>query len=414
MRSDLFVSRQRVSPVRDGPAGAVLEGFTEALSQMGYAARVARGHLRAAEHFVDWTDRRRLQLCELNVAALAGFDRHIGRCRCPRYGPVNRIRVVPGARLFLRYLCDARIINEFAVRPAPDDPVLLTAFNQWMRHQRGVRETTISRYRPDICELLTRVGADPTRIDAGVLRTMFLEQNRTSGSAAAQSCAKALRMFVRFLIAGGYCAVGLDAAIPAVGHWRLTTLPRYLPTTDVNRLLDSCDRASPVGRRNRAILLLLARLGLRAGDIAQLQLSDIDWKSARIHVCGKGGCPTPLPLTQEVGKAIVDYLQDGRPQVTTQTLFVGCRAPFRPFGSCCVSVMVARALCQAGVARPSRGAAHLLRHSVATSLLRQGASLQAISTLLRHRSIETTQIYAKVAVEGLREIAQPWPEVQPC
>lgn len=131
-------------------------------------------------------------------------------------------------------------------------------------------------------------------------------------------------------------------------------------------------------------------------------------------MCGKGGCHTPLPLTQEVGEAIVEYLQHGRPQVKTQALFVGCRAPFRPFGSCCVSIMVARALCQAGVARPSRGAAHLLRHSVATSLLRQGASLQDIGTLLRHRSIDTTQIYAKVAVEELREIAQPWPEVQPC
>jgi integrase/recombinase XerD len=414
MRSDLFVSRQRIFPVRDGPAVAVFAGFTEALSQMGYAARVARGHVRAAEHFVDWTNRRGLQLCESNHAALARFDRHISRCRCPQYGPVNRSRVVPGARLFLRYLCDARIINEFAVRPAPDDPVLLTAFNQWMRHQRGVCEATITRYRPDICELLTRVGTDPSRVDAGVLRTLFLEQNRISGSAAVQTCAKALRMFVRFLIAEGYCAVGLDAAIPTVAHWRLTTLPRYLPPTDVNRLLDSCNRASPVGRRNRAILLLLARLGLRAGDIAQLQLSDIDWKGARIHVCGKGGCHTPLPLTQEVGEAIVEYLQHGRPQVKTQTLFVGCRAPFRPFGSCCVSIMVARALYQAGVARPSRGAAHLLRHSVATSLLRQGASLQDIGTLLRHRSIDTTQIYAKVAVEELREIAQPWPEVQPC
>jgi site-specific recombinase XerD len=162
-------------------------------------------------------------------------------------------------------------------------------------------------------------------------------------------------------------------------------------------------------------LLLLARLGLRASDIVHLGLNDIDWKGAWVHVCGKGRRHTRLPLTQEVGKAIVSYLQKGRPQTTADTLFVRCRAPFRAFGShAAVSVIVDRALRRAGVARPSRGAAHLLRHSVATSMLRQGASLQDIAALLRHCSIETTQIYAKVDIAALRQIAQPWPEVQPC
>ena len=222
-------------------------------------------------------------------------------------------------------------------------------------------------------------------------------------------------MFVRFLIAEGQCAVGLDAAIPTLAHWRLAALPRYLQPEDVERLIASCDRASPVGRRDRAILLLLARLGLRAGDIVHLRLSDIDWKDAWIQVCGKGRRHTRLPLTQEVGQAIVAYLQNGRPRTNADTLFVRCRAPFRAFGSPgAVSMIVDRALRRAGVVRPSRGAAHLLRHSVATSMLRQGASLQDIAAILRHRSIETTQIYAKVDITALRQIAQPWPEVQPC
>jgi site-specific recombinase XerD len=170
-----------------------------------------------------------------------------------------------------------------------------------------------------------------------------------------------------------------------------------------------------MGKRDQAILLLLARLGLRAGDIVHLRLQDIDWKNAWIIVCGKGRRETRLPLSREVGRAIVTYLKHGRPQARTDALFVCSRAPFRAFSSHnAVSVIVANAIRRTGIARPSRGAAHLLRHSLASSMLRNGASLQEISVLLRHRSIETTQIYAKVDIAALGEIAQPWPEVPSC
>jgi site-specific recombinase XerD len=160
---------------------------------------------------------------------------------------------------------------------------------------------------------------------------------------------------------------------------------------------------------------LLARLGLRAGDIVHMRLQDIDWKGAWLRVAGKGRRQTRLPLSQEVGQAIVTYLQHGRPAASTDALFLRSRAPFRGFHShATVSVIVASAMRRAGIKRPSRGAAHLLRHSIASSMLRHGASLQEISTLLRHRSIETTEIYAKVDVRGLQQIAQPWPEVRSC
>jgi site-specific recombinase XerD len=162
-------------------------------------------------------------------------------------------------------------------------------------------------------------------------------------------------------------------------------------------------------------LLLLARLGLRAGDIVHLRLQDIDWKEATIQVSGKSHRQTRLPLSQEVGHAIVEYLQQARPAACKDELFLRTRAPFRPLRShCAVSVLVDRAIRRAGVVRPARGAAHLLRHSVASSMLRQGASLQEIADLLRHRSVETTQIYAKVDVTSLQRIAQPWPEVTSC
>ncbi|MBC7924450.1 MAG: tyrosine-type recombinase/integrase [Bryobacteraceae bacterium] len=225
----------------------------------------------------------------------------------------------------------------------------------------------------------------------------------------------AVRAFLRFLIADGRCAAGLDAAIPALAHWRLSTLPRYLQPEDVERVIASCDPTTPVGTRDRAILLLLARMGLRAGDILRLRLGDIDWKEASIRVAGKGRRQVSLPLTQEIGDAIIAYIKDGRPKTDSDALFIRSRAPFRAFAShCAISMIVIEAMRRAGVTCPSRGAAHVLRHSVASSMLRQGASLQEIAGVLRHRSIATTEIYAKIDVIALRQIAQPWPEVKPC
>jgi integrase/recombinase XerD len=280
-----------------------------------------------------------------------------------------------------------------------------------MHQQRNTCDATLDRYSVYIRELLRRFGEEPSRLDVRRLRAFVLERSHC-GRAAAKMCTTALRMFLRFLIAEGQCAVGLDAAIPTLVHWRLASLPRYLQPEEVERLIAACDRASAVGRRDREILLLLARLGLRAGDIVHLRLSDIDWKDASIQVCGKGGRHARLPLTQEVGQAIVAYLKKGRPRTTVDALFLHCRAPYCAFGSpAAVSHTVGRAFRRAGVVRPSRGAAHLLRHSLATSMLRQGASLEDIATILRHRSISTTEIYAKVDITALRQIAQPWPEV---
>ena len=415
MLSEFFDSALRIQALRAGPAGAFFEGFAQALSQAGYAEITARRHLRAAEHFIYWADRQGLAMRSLTEGSLERFDRHLRRCRCPRYGHTHRLDVLHGARVFLRHLQEVGAVAVAAVERSAHDPALLRAFREWMRQQRGTCEGTLDNYAIHIRELLRRLGEEPDRFDARSLRHFVLEASRASGWATAKKCTTALRMFLRFLIAEGRCASGLEAAIPVLAHWRLAALPRYLQAQDVERLIGSCDPRSPVGRRDRAILLLLARLGLRAGDIVQLRLRDVGWKGAWIHVCGKGRRQTRLPLTQEVGQALVAYLEDGRPRIQSEAVFVRSRAPFQPFRShCAVSVIVARALRRADVKRPTRGAAHLLRHSVATSMLRSGASLQELAALLRHRSIETTQIYAKVDVTALRKIAQPWPEVQPC
>lgn len=420
MFPEYFQSASRVRDLRVGPAGPLVTSFADKLHRDGYAELTARRHLRAAEHLAHWASRVGVALDGPIAAILDGFDRHLRRRRqCPApagrpFGHTFRVQILGGARLFLHHLADAGLVSPHDDRIA-SWPSLFVSFCHWMQQQRGTCDSTLANYAIHICELLKRVGDDPTRWDARQLREFILDGSRTCGWASAKKRTTALRMLLRFLVAEGTCASSLDGAIPVLVHRRLSSLPRYLAEDDVERVLASCDRASAVGQRDHAILLLLARLGLRAGDIVRLRLRDIDWKGAWIHVSGKGRRETRLPLTHELGEALVTYLTRGRPQTDTDVVFVRSRAPFRPFRSHCgVSVIVDRAFARAGVTRPSRGAAHLLRHSVATSMLRHGVSLRDIAALLRHRSVTTTEIYAKVDVTALRTIAQPRPEVRSC
>lgn len=412
MLSEYFQSADRIRAIRSGPAGELIEHFSAALFQGGYAKVTGAHHIRAAEHFVRWATRRGIPVATLDDEALSRFGRHLVRCRCGRYAGATCREVLGGARLFLRY-------SQGVVEPAilerqtpPADPVLLWEFREWMREQRGTCDLTLDNYSIPVRALIQNCSEDPGKLDARGLRQFVLRHGGGSRWTATR-CTTALRMFLRFLIAEGRCRAGLLGAIPVMAHWRLAALPRYLPPKDVERIIESCDAASRRGKRDRAILLLLARLGLRAGDIVQMRLRDIDWKGAWLYVTGKGRRQTRLPLSREVGEAVVEYLQHGRPPASTDVLFLRSRAPFRGLGGHpAVSVIAASAMRRAGIARPSRGAAHLLRHSIASSMLRHGASLQDISALLRHRSVETTAIYAKVDVLRLRQIAQPWPEVR--
>jgi integrase/recombinase XerD len=414
MLSELFDSPARIRVILGSSAGVHIEGFAEQLFQRGYSKISIRRHIRSAEHIVRWASRRSLSPHNLGARALKSFADHLRRCRCSRYHCANRVEVVTGARLFLSHLQGVQEPPARDRQLTPAEPDLLKEFCAWMRERRGTSDRALYNYSIPIRELIRRIGGDPKALDARRQRRFVLEQSK-GGRWSAQRCRTALRMFLRFLIAGGRCRAGLLGAIPVVPHWRLTTLPRYLPAEDVERLIACCDPTSRVGKRDLAILLLLARLGLRAGDIVEMRLSDIDWNAAWLHVSGKSRRQTRLPLTQEIGQAIATYIQSSRFPAQTDELFLRARAPFRALGSpSAVSEIVDRAFRRAGVKRPGRGAAHLLRHSVASSMLRQGASLQEISTLLRHRSIETTQIYAKVDVAGLQQIAQPWPEVQSC
>jgi site-specific recombinase XerD len=219
----------------------------------------------------------------------------------------------------------------------------------------------------------------------------------------------ALRSFLRFLLQRGAIHTDLACTLPVVANWRLSGLPRTLPSEQVEQLLASCDRSSLTGKRDYAILLLLARLGLRGGEVVAMTLDDLDWEQGEIVVRGKGQRLERLPLPEEVGAALACYLCDVRPACATRRVFIRMNAPQQglagPVAICCI---VRRALRRAGL-NPAFKGAHLLRHSLATDLLRHGASLEEIGQLLRHRQPTTTQIYAKVDIAALRGIALPWP-----
>ena len=201
----------------------------------------------------------------------------------------------------------------------------------------------------------------------------------------------------------------LAACIPTIANWQFSTLPKFLQPVPVQRVLTQCDRRTAYGRRNFAILLLLARLGLRACEIVTLTLDDIHWQVGEISIIGKGNQSALLPLPPDVGQAIADYLEKDRPPCSTRRVFIRMRAPHRGFAnSIAISTIVARTLKSAGIDSPHKGA-HLFRHTLATEMLRQGAALSDIALLLRHSSINTTTLYAKVDLMALRPLAQPWP-----
>ena len=220
----------------------------------------------------------------------------------------------------------------------------------------------------------------------------------------------ALRSFLRFLHYRGHLTIDLAQAVPAVAHWGMANLPKHLPAEAVQKVLDICDQTTAVGRRNHAILLLLARLGLRAGEIIALQLDDIDWENAQITIRSKKGRGwARLPLPAEVGKALARYLERGRPSCSCRNVFVRMVAPYqRLSNSPVISVLTRNALEKAGVESARKGA-HLFRHSLATAMLRQGASLDEIGQVLRHKDPDTTAIYAKVDLDALCRLAIAWP-----
>jgi site-specific recombinase XerD len=286
-------------------------------------------------------------------------------------------------------------------------------FAQHLHDARGLARATIVNYVPFVRGLLAdRFGDGPVRLSrlssSDVVR--FVQRQAPQlHLKRAKLLTTALRSFLRYARYRGEVKLDLAAAVPAVANWSMPSIPRAIAADQVRQLLASIDRRTAMGRRDYAILLLLARLGLRSGEVAFLELDDIDWNAGQVSVRGKGGHRTTLPLPADVGAAIAAYLRHGRQPSNSRRVFLRSKAPIRGFLSqCAIGSIVRHALQRAGIQAPTTGA-HQFRHALATQMLRQGASLTEIGEVLRHRSHETTKIYTKVDLEALRTLALPWP-----
>ncbi len=274
-----------------------------------------------------------------------------------------------------------------------------------MRGQRGVTDSTLDTYQTSLVDLLKILGDDPKAFTAQAVRAFVLERAKPHSRGRAKTIATSTRAFLRYLVATGQCPTGRDYAVPRFANWQLTSVPRFLVAEDVARVVAACEGESRL--RDRAIVLLLARLGLRASEAANLELTHIDWKNGRIAIVGKSR------REEEVGDAIIAYIEQARPRLPTSRLFSSDLAPIRPLTRVAVRCIVRRALLRAGIKSAHRGA-HVLRHSAATAMLRQGISLSGVGAVLRHRSPAMTQHYAKVDFGLLSEVAQPWAGRLPC
>ncbi len=404
MLESSFLNLVAVNRLPD-PLVVQLPRFTSSLIEQGYADETVRCKVKLVTNLGQWLKRNGRVVADLDEPLVEAF---LKRKHRERRGDLRTLQ---------QFLDHLRKQNLVPARNLPCDrsPLghILNRYETHLRTERGLVAHTILEYQSFVRKfLLERFRGRPLllkALKASDISNFILRHTRGREVRRAQLMTTAFRSFFRFLFQKGELGADLAAAVPTVANWRLSTVPKYLTPQEVERVLKACDCGTVVGRRNYAILLLLARLGLRAGEVVGLQLEDINWRAGEILVRGKGLLHDRMPLPAEVGHALASYLLQGRPACRTRRVFVCTRAPRRGFAHpSTLSTIVRRALARADLYPPLKGA-HLLRHSLATSMLRSGATMGEIAEVLRHRTLQTTEIYAKVDFQGLRSLAHPWP-----
>jgi site-specific recombinase XerD len=415
MLETYFVAPKTLRRLRTGPSGPYIDGFAGSLEQEGFSHACAIRYLRAAAHLGHFVHQQGCMLMNTDSSTAEAFFHHFATCHCPHSnGGQRNHHTYFGAKRYRAYLVTIGVCQDGAKSEPPNpETAVVVGFRHWLRKHRGAADRTVEQYARGANNLIKALGDDPAAWTARGVRGYFVERIEQCGGGTAEKLVTSLRAFLRYLSVIGHCQADLHDAVPAFAAWRLADLPRYLTPDQVDRLITVCDGRSRELRRDRAVVLLLVRLGLRAGDVARLCMDDIEWTTGSIRVTGKGRYQVRLPLPQDVGDAIVDYLEL-RPQIRNDDhVFVRNIAPYRPFlRGDGVSSVVRRAMKRAGVVTPAKGA-HALRHTAATEMLRHGVPLDQIALVLRHRGIDTTAYYAKADVGQLKRIAQPWPETLP-
>ncbi len=394
--------RVRVS----GPLARFADGFRVDLIERGYSLWRAQEQLYLLAHVSRWMEAEGLELAELTPATVQRY--FVWRRRQGYRKSLSPLSL----RRALTYL------DDLGVLPAGDAVAsqvdgLLEEFRCYLLQERGVAAKTVELYEPAARLFLSGrsepLADDLARLSRADVNTFVLREARRRSARSAEMMVRSLRALLRFLHVQGVIAEPLAAAVPSVAR-RSEDLPRGIAAGQVRLLLDSCDRCTPVGRRDYAIVLLLSRLGLRCGEVAGLDLEDIDWRASELVVRGKGSRIDRLPLPADAGEALADYLRHGRPRGFGRAMFLHAHAPLTRLSPGNVSDIVVRACRRAGIARVG---AHRLRHTVASELLSRGAGLVEIGQLLRHQDLRTTALYAKVDRQALSRLALPWPGSEP-
>ena len=395
----LLETGQATVPASIVKGGGLVEAFAATLVAQGYREGTVRGLRSSCRHLVVWLYRSELALGEIEDRVLQRFLDH--RCDCEHPGFFGPSRVFAGSRRtqaelarFASFLIDREVVADWREPlPKASGGAHTDAFLRWLRQHRGVRDTTLKAYRQSLQALLPLLGDAPGAYDAASIRAVILGRAQSGSRNTAES--SALRSYLRFLVAQGLCRPGLVAAVPSIPRRTASQLPRYVEQEDIEALIASCDAATSIGLRDRAVLLL-ARLALRPGEVAALRLDAIDWEQALVAVRGKSRRSAALPLPQETGDTLKDYILRARPRTSCPTVFRQFRAPHGCLSACAVSAIVRRAMKRAGIDGAGLPGAYVFRHSRATHLLRGGAAPETVGALLRHQSVKTTALYARV------------------
>jgi site-specific recombinase XerD len=396
--------------VLEGPLAPYISSFTKSLDDQGFSLESSHVQTRLVADFSRWLKQTHAVLPTIAAEHIPRYLRYRARHRRHRSSDTCVLQ-----RL-LDFLRKQAAIEELPVLPIEITPSqkLLDEYTMYLQKERVLSAETIDTYVRFARVFLTAWCRDQKKLELASLRAADViafvqEQVKCLNLARAKMMVTALRSFLRYLLYSGAVKRDLAAAVPTVANWSMASIPRAISVEHARAALASCNRQSAVGSRDYAILLLLGRLGLRAGEIVALKLDDIDWHNGTLNVHGKGGKGCPMPLPVDVGKAIADYLQKGRPHSTSRSVFLRGVAPVREFRrQAVIGSIVKHALARAGVDTPRKGA-HQFRHRLACDLLSKGASLAEIGEMLRHRRPETTAIYAKVDIAALRTLGLSWP-----
>lgn len=385
-----------------GPLAKFADGFRVDLLKRGYSRSGAHGQLYLLAHVSCWMEIEGLEPASLTAATLG---RYFAWRRARGY---RRSHSPLSLRMLLGYLDGLGVLPSDDAVVSPVDRLVLE-FRDYLLLERGVKASSARHYEP-AARLFLSECSEPledglARVSGADVSTFVLREARRRSASSTEGLVCALRALLRFLHVRGLTAEPLVGAVPSVAR-RRENLPRGLEAGQVKALLDSCDRCTPTGRRDYAILVVFARLGLRCSEVVALGLDDIDWRASELVVHGKGSRLDRLPLPCEVGEALTDYLCHGRPGGYGRMLFLTARAPFAGVTRLTIGHVMRDACQRAGI--PAVGV-HRLRHTVACELLRHGAGLAEIGQVLRHQKLATTAIYAKVDRQALGRLALPWP-----